>query len=270
MTMTDEPIGTAIELHEPMRLPMTVDEATEAMAHYQRISHALIDPAKDMQDIGRSKFPKRSAFQKLANAYRVSTEIVKDETDYDSEGRMIRARVTVRATHPDGRYQEGDGRCRIDEQGEAKASSAKAEHDCHATAVTRAKNRAIGDLVAYGAVSAEEAESSLGAGGPAGLAPLPDWAAPMNDIPGVAGNLTRVLKAAGVTDTADRVSAIGQEIFDLCDGSFPFALARLAKLLADAAEPPITASDLEVEDALDPEGPKYDVTITTDEQEKDA
>jgi len=102
------------------------------------------------------------------------------------------------------------------------------------------------------------------------LAPLPDWAAPMNDIPGVAGNLTRVLKAAGVTDTADRVSAIGQEIFDLCDGSFPFALARLAKLLADAAEPPITASDLEVEDALDPEGPKYDVTITTDEQEKDA
>jgi len=234
MTMTDEPIGTAIELHEPARLPMTVDEATEAMAHYQRISHALIDPAKDMQDIGRSKFPKRSAFQKLANAYRVSTEIVSDETDYDDEGRMIRARVRVRAVHPDGRYQEGDGRCHVAEQGEKKASDPKVEHDCHGTAVTRAKNRAIGDLIAFGAVSAEEAEGSLGTGGPVAAAPLPDWAAPMNDIPGVANNIVRVLQAAGVEDAAGRANAIGQEIFDLCDGAFPFALARLAKLLNDA------------------------------------
>jgi len=267
MTMTDEPIGTAIELHEPARLPMTVDEATEAMAHYQRISHALIDPAKDMQDIGRSKFPKRSAFQKLANAYRVSTEIVSDETDYDDEGRMIRARVRVRAVHPDGRYQEGDGRCHVAEQGEKKASDPKVEHDCHGTAVTRAKNRAIGDLIAFGAVSAEEAEGSLGSGGPAAVAPLPGWAAPMNDIPGVANNIVRVLQAAGVEDAAGRANAIGQEIFDLCDGAFPFALARLAKLLADAAVPVdaetgevLTASDLEVEGAV----------ITTNEKEEDA
>jgi len=258
MTMTDEPVGTAIELHEPMQLPMTVDEATEAMTHYQRISHALIDPAKDMQDIGTGKFPKRSAFQKLANAYRVSTEIVSDETDYDPDGQMIRARVRVRATHPDGRYQEGDGRCHILERGERKASDPKTEHDVHGTAVTRAKNRAIGDLIAFGAVSAEEVEGSLGTGGPAGSAPLPGGAAPMNDIPGVAGNLTRVLKAAGVTDTAGRVSAIGQEIFDLCDGSFPFALARLAKLLADTAEKSSPFDDEEI------------VADTTIEKEEDA
>jgi len=275
MTMTDEPIGTAIELHESTRLPMTVDEATEAMAHYQRISHALIDPAQDMQDIGERKFPKRSAFQKLANAYRISTEIVKDETDYDSEGRMIRARVTVRATQLDGRYQEGDGRAHILERGERKASDPKTEHDVHGTAVTRAKNRAIGDLIAFGAVSAEEAESTVGAGGPAGTAPLPDWAAPMGDIPGVATNLVRVLQAAGVPDPAERVTAIGQEIFDLCDQSFPFALARLAKLLADSVmtpeeqerseEPPITDAD-----AADLDGEVYtdDLNTTNDEQEE--
>jgi hypothetical protein len=274
MTMTDDPIGTAIELHEPSRLPMTVDEATEAMAHYQRISHALIDPAKDMQDIGKSKFPKRSAFQKLANAYRVSTEIVSDETDYDDEGRMIRARVRVRATHPDGRYQEGDGRAHILEHGEKKASDPKMEHDCHGTAVTRAKNRAIGDLIAFGAVSAEEAESTVSTGGPAGSAPLPDWAAHMTDasIPLVAQNLTRVLQAAGIVDPAARVAAIGQEIFDMCDGGFPFALARLTKLLADTTEGYID-SFTAVEEAFGDHAKTEvdgDAVDTTNEKEEDA
>ena len=222
-----------------------------------------------MQDIGTGKFPKRSAFQKLANAYRVSTEIVSDETDYDEQGRMIRARVRVRATHPDGRYQEGDGRCHILERGERKASDPKTEHDVHGTAVTRAKNRAIGDLIAFGAVSAEEVEGSLGSGGPAGSAPLPGWAAPMNDIPGVAGNLTRVLKAAGVTDTAGRVSAIGQEIFDLCDGAFPFALARLAKLLADAVEKD-TRSVADAADELRDEVDGDAVDTTNEKEEGDA
>src|ERR1044072_47609 len=192
MTATDPGVG--LELHEQPHalMPMDPDEPRRAMETYQAISNALLDP-EDMQDIGTSKFPKRSAFQKLANAYRVSTEIVKDDTDYGDEGRMIRARITVRATHPDGRYQEGDGRCHVLERGERKASDPKTEHDVHGTAVTRAKNRAIGPLLAYGPVAREEAESPLGVGGSASPPSVPSWAAPMQNIPGVAHNNRRIL-----------------------------------------------------------------------------
>src|ERR1044072_1540088 len=222
MTATDPGVG--LELHEQPHalMPMDPDEPRRAMETYQAISNALLDP-EDMQDIGTSKFPKRSAFQKLANAYRVSTEIVKDETDYDNEGHMVRARIPVRTTHPDGRYQEGDGRCHILERGERKASDPKTEHDVHSTAVTRAKNRAIGDLIAYGAVSAEEAESTLGEGGPVSPPSVPSWAAPMQDIPGVAHNIRRILQAAGHENVAVRAMELGEQMYKLCEGACGFA-----------------------------------------------
>jgi len=132
----------------------TPELAAEAMRLYQEISRALLT-ADDMTRIGRKEFPNRSAFQKLGNAYRVSTKIVRDEDDYDPDGRLVRSKITVRATHPDGREAEGDGRCHIQEKGSA-ANDPKSEHDVHGTAVTRATNRAISNLVAFGAVSAEE------------------------------------------------------------------------------------------------------------------
>jgi len=133
----------------------TPETARAAMRLYQEISAAIIT-TDDLQPIGKKSFPKRSAFQKLGHAYRVSCEIIKDHSDYDADGKLIRVAITVRATHPDGRVQDGDGRCHIAEKGRA-ADDPKSEHDVHGTAVTRAKNRAIGDLIAFGAVSAEEA-----------------------------------------------------------------------------------------------------------------
>jgi len=271
MTMTDEPVGHALEVRAQPLLPMAPQDAAQVMRAYQETCRAILT-RDDVQRVGDREFTTRSGFQKLAAAYGVSTEIVSVDVTHETDeehGDVMIARAVVRAIHPSGRHAEGDGACSSREKRFRKGDE-KMDHSLPATAVTRATNRAVSNLVAFGTVSAEEAESTVGAGGPAGTAPLPDWAAPMGDIPGVATNLVRVLQAAGVPDPAERVTAIGQEIFDLCDQSFPFALARLAKLLADAAEPPITASDLEVEDALDPEGPKYDVTITTDEQEKDA
>jgi len=271
VTMTDEPIGHALEVRAQPLLPMAPEEAGQVMRAYQETCRAVLT-RDDVQRVGDREFTKRSGFQKLAAAYGVSTEIVSIKTswervvDEDGESQVLIARAVVRATHPTGRHAEGDGTCSAREK-RFRRGGEKIDHDLPATAVTRATNRAVSNLIAFGTVSAEEAEGSLGTGGPVAAAPLPDWAAPMNDIPGVANNIVRVLQAAGVPDPAGRANAIGQEIFDLCDGAFPFALARLAKLLADAAVPVdaetgevLTASDLEVEGAV----------ITTNEKEEDA
>ena len=272
--MTDEPIGHALEVRAQPLLPMAPEDAGQVMRAYQDTCKAVLT-RDDVQRVGDREFTTRSGFQKLAAAYGVSTEIVSlDVQGVGVEEDPMIARAVVRAIHPSGRHAEGDGACSSNEKRFRKGDE-KMDHSLPATAVTRATNRAVSNLVAFGTVSAEEAESSLGTGGPAGSAPLPGWAAPMNDIPGVAGNLTRVLKAAGVTDTAGRVSAIGQEIFDLCDGSFPFALARLAKLMADAVEPKKDEGDPPYEAGQLPtaerevDGEAVEDT-TTNDQEKDA
>jgi hypothetical protein len=260
MTMTDEPVGHALEIRAQPLLPMAPTEAAQVMRAYQETCRAILTK-DDVQRVGDREFTTRSGFQKLAAAYGVSTEIVsvqvKHEQEEDGTHIMV-ARAVVRAIHPSGRHAEGDGACSQREKRFRKGDE-KMDHSLPATAVTRATNRAVSNLVAFGTVSAEEAESSLGPGGPAGSAPLPGWAAHMSDnaIPLIATNLTRVLMAAGVDDPAVGANTIGQDIFELCDGGFPFALARLAKLLADAAVPVdektgevLTASDLEIDGAL--------------------
>jgi len=235
MTMTDEPIGHALEVRAQPLLPMAPEEAGRVMRAYQETCRAVLT-RDDVQRVGDREFTTRSGFQKLAAAYGVSTEIVSlDVKGAGVEEDPMIARAVVRAIHPSGRHAEGDGACSSNER-RFRRGDEKMDHSLPATAVTRATNRAVSNLIAFGTVSAEEAEGSLGTGGSAGGAPTPGWAAPMNDIPGVANNIVRVLQAAGVPDPAGRANAIGQEIFDLCDGAFPFALARLAKLLADGAE----------------------------------
>jgi len=263
MTMTDaEVVGTEVapiptsDPRHPLHLELPSPEAARhAMEVYQQISHALLND-NDVQVIktrrGESSFPKRSAFQKLANAYRVSTEIVKRELTHDDEGKLIRCDVIVRATHPDGRYSEGDGACSASEDRFARNSD-KIDHDLPATAVTRAKNRAISDLVAFGAVSAEEAESGGIAEGSGGQG-FPTWALPMNDIPGVAENLVAILKAAGVALPGDAAAEIGNTVFKQADGSFPFIAARVVNLLYQAIGPNLL-TDEERERSEEPDIP---------------
>jgi len=242
MTLTEP----GMDLVQAPAHAMSVEEARSAMQVYRQMCESLLEP-EDFQAIGDNKFTKRSGFQKLAAAYGVSTEIVKRELIHDDEG-LLRCDVVVRATHPNGRFAEGDGACSRTER-RFRRGAEKIDHDLPATATTRAMNRAVSNLVAFGTMSAEEAEGSLSGGGPATAASLPGWAAAMTDIPGVAHNIQRVLEAAGVEDTADRTQAIGQEIFNLCDGTFPFALARLAHLMAKAAE----QEEVDGETVLDPE-----------------
>jgi hypothetical protein len=158
---------------EPL-LPMDPEQARGAMAQYQALTAAMLTD-RDWQVIPSGKFVKRSGWSKIATGYGLSTEVLALEIDRDEDGQPIRAHARVRATHPTGRFEENSGGCAITEQRFRTAGGrAKAEHDIPATAVTRAKNRAIADLVGFGAVSAEEMDMPPADGTPEGDAKVAD------------------------------------------------------------------------------------------------
>jgi hypothetical protein len=215
----------------PQMGPMTVEGARSAMEQYREMCSALLT-SDDMQQVGDRSFVKRSGFTKLAAAYGVSTEIKSLDYERGDDGDIKVAHAIVHATHPSGRSAEGDGHCSSTEK-RFRRGAEKIEHDLPATAVTRATNRAVSNLVAYGSVSAEEAEAGSGGGQRDSAGGFPSWAEPMNDIPGVAHNLVRVLQALGAKDPAGTASNIGDAVFRQADGSFPFIAARVVGLLAE-------------------------------------
>lgn len=147
-------------------LPVNAEEARAMMAAYTELCAAILDP-DDIQGIpGKAdSFIKRSGYTKLATFYKLSTEILTVEVVHDDEneewpGKPLRAHALVRATHPNGRYADGDGSCAATEpRFRNQKGREKLEHDLHATAVTRAFNRAVSTLVGFGSVSAEEADA---------------------------------------------------------------------------------------------------------------
>ena len=122
---------------------------------YDRAVRALVGP-NDVQREGGREFKKKSAWRKLARYFNISTEIVREETVRDEEGHVV-ATVVMRGIAPWGQHVEAIAKCSTREPRFAKNRS-KADHDCPATAQTRATNRVIADLIAAGEVSAEEIE----------------------------------------------------------------------------------------------------------------
>jgi hypothetical protein len=149
---------------------------------------------------------------------------VSEHVDRDEKGSPIRASATVRATHPSGRFAEGSGRCSIDESRfKTPSGRAKAEHDIAATAVTRATNRAISNLVGFGQVSAEEVDGAgTSGGGGAGTPSLPY---------GPAGDAESDAKVAAIVDRL-YPDVPGDEFVELVNRQFgtehlPQASARM-------------------------------------------
>ena len=147
-----------------------VQAAREFMDNYQDLVKALLDKS-DYQMIrtkdGMQPKKKKSAWRKLATAFNISDDIVEEEIIRDECHRIISAKFVVKATLPNGRYSMGVGDCSIfdkvkkdDEKEptpfELRKRFNNAEHDVLTTAHTRAKSRAISDLVGGGEVSAEE------------------------------------------------------------------------------------------------------------------
>jgi len=150
-------------------MPLDSGQVVEGMKAYQQLLHDLLDPS-DWQGTGSDKFLKKSGWRKISRAFNLSLTKISLTVERDTEGNPIRAEAVFRALAPNGQVQDGDGYCSIDEPRFASQKGRqKIENDLRATATTRAKNRAISDLVGMGEVSAEEVDARGNAG--------PDWQA---------------------------------------------------------------------------------------------
>lgn len=155
--------------------PVDVQAAEDFMNNYQELVEALLDET-DYQEIytkdGIKKSKKKSAWRKLATAFNISDDVVEKEIIRDDCQRIISARYEVIATLPNGRHGIGTGGAsifdKISKKDEVEPSPfelrqrfTNAEHDIISTAHTRAKSRAIADLIGAGEVSAEELEGLM-------------------------------------------------------------------------------------------------------------
>jgi len=129
---------------------VSVDEAVAFWKQYEDLKSKLATPS-DIQQIEGQSFLKKSFWRKLATCFNLSDEIVEKEISRTASGNIVRAEYIVRCTAPNGRSSVGIGIQTISEYG-----GNHPEHDIPATAHTRAKNRAISDLVGGGEGSAEE------------------------------------------------------------------------------------------------------------------
>lgn len=163
-------------------LSAPITDIVKAQHAYHEVCAQLLDE-NDVQTIGSKAFKKRSAWNKLAVAFGVSTTEVRTVHERDERGRIIRTECVVRAEAPNGRRSDGIGACDLYERCCDPETCSKLEvwedsgrptghthcsypckqahfsnpqHDIPATAFTRASNRAKADLFGMGEVSAEE------------------------------------------------------------------------------------------------------------------
>ena len=149
-----------------------VESAKAFMDNYQAVCKSLLSKS-DYQEIiiGGKKmmFKKKSAWRKIATAFNISDEVVEKDIIRDENYQIISATFMVKVTAPNGRTGIATASCSIFDKINYKDTSQpsnfelrkrfnNAENDVIATAHTRAKSRAISDLVGMGETSAEEME----------------------------------------------------------------------------------------------------------------
>lgn len=141
--------------------PLDVDTVLEGFEDYQRLVQRLLTPDDWQGKPGADgSFVKKKGWRKIATAFDLDLKRVSASVERDEHGNALRAAACYVAIAPSGRSMDGDGYCSADEPRFAKEKGRqKLENDLQATATTRAKNRAISDLVGMGAVSAEEVDT---------------------------------------------------------------------------------------------------------------
>lgn len=133
-----------------VRPAVTAQQAIMAWNEFQALKKAVLTPT-DFQKIGGHDYMKKSAWRKFATFFNLTDKIVEETQTMHQEGGGWTWKIKVECSAPNGRITEGVGMCSTSER-----NFAHVEHDTYATAHTRAKNRAISDMIAAGEVSAEE------------------------------------------------------------------------------------------------------------------
>ncbi|MFP3952185.1 MAG: hypothetical protein ACLFVP_08635 [Candidatus Bathyarchaeia archaeon] len=138
----------------PVKPLVSPEKAAEDWELFEDLKAKLLTE-DDYQPIAGKHYIKRSGFRKIAVYFGLSDRILEQErVDRDDDSFFWRIVVEVEA--PNGRVSTGVGACDSRER-----NFAHVEHDVYAIAHTRAKSRAISDMVAGGAVSAEEMEAEI-------------------------------------------------------------------------------------------------------------
>jgi hypothetical protein len=138
----------------------SAEGARNALETYQQIQKVFDEKMPDaIMEIEGKKFRKKAYWRGIAVAFQVeckivSVDLVRIDEDWGYE-------AIVRATTNDGRSSDGDGACMASEKTRRDGTPTKMQtvHNIRSHAVTRAKNRAISDLVGFGEVSADELPS---------------------------------------------------------------------------------------------------------------
>ena len=133
---------------------VTPEEAKKRWKQFEALKAELLGD-EDYQSISGKRYIKRSGFRKLSVFFGLSDRIVKEERVDRREDSSFVWRIIVEVIAPNGRTCIGVGAC---DSKERKFSHP--EHDVWSTCHTRAKSRAISDMVAGGVVSAEEMDSN--------------------------------------------------------------------------------------------------------------
>jgi hypothetical protein len=244
--------GSALAVRAPSRevlMPMDTAQVVEGMRIYQELLKDLLDDS-DWQQTPDGKFVKKSGWRKIGRAFNLSVVRISDKVERDANGEPLRAEVVMRAIAPNGQTQDGDGYCSREESRFAsERGRAKLENDLRATATTRAKNRAISDLVGMGEVSAEEVSAAPSTSMPLAteqqtgtLGAALNWLLP----PAEAAKTWDAIRAQGggsmLGPIANAVIATVKARKDIEDPAPPAAAS--APTAQPAEEKPLPASDL--------------------------
>lgn len=181
-----EPLPASPDENSLLKPVDNIDEVVEVYDAFEEIKEKLLTQS-DTTSIGDGVHVNKSGWRKIATAFNVSIETVEDKT-WEEDG-IIHYKVIAKATAPNGKTATGVGMCSSNESNflrfvakskfdrdaaeeksdnpdnllkvdgswrELKEPREVNQHNLFATAATRAKNRAISDLVGGGEVSAEE------------------------------------------------------------------------------------------------------------------
>lgn len=139
---------------EGVLVPVASPEAlVGAMQQYQRLKVALLQHDVDTYTRDGIERIRKSGWRKLALAFGLSDELTDEWRDQDAEHK-ITWHMRVKVSTGMGRTSEGVGSANSHER--ATKGIVLTEHGTRALAHTRAKSRAIADLLGSGDIVAEE------------------------------------------------------------------------------------------------------------------
>lgn len=148
--MTDE--KALAEVHDAILFD--VEMASKQRAQFEKFKASVLKES-DVQTIGGKPYITKSGWRIIAMACNITDEIIDKERGVSKDGGLTWI-FQVRAKAPNGRSTVGIGLCSNRERGKEQSP----EHVIMGTAHTRAKSRAISDLVGGGEVSAEELQEA--------------------------------------------------------------------------------------------------------------